>query len=280
MDKACQRAKHLDGAGTDLAGEADHHAAMRGQIEILHHRRHRQIFHHQHRFAGLALPARIHLAEASAEHHLHQMRAVDLIGAARAHQFAIAQHRDAVADLEHLTEPVRDVDDRLAFGFQRTQCIEDPFDLDVGQRRGRLVEDEDAGVACQHPRKLDKLATADAELRHRRLQRQIAQPDTLERRPRPVTKFLAAVKQRHLAVAEPDVVQHRERRSEAQLLCHQRDAELLRVLRIADLDRLAIDADDTGIGRVHAGDDFHQRALACSVFAADRADFLRIERDS
>ena len=171
------------------------------------------------------------------------MRAIDLVGAARADQLAIAQHRHAVADLEHLAKPVRDVDDRLAFGLQRTQCAEDAFDLDVGQRRGRLVEDEDARVARQHPRKLDKLAPADAELRHRRLQRQIAQPDLLERRARPVAKFLAAVKQRHLAVAEPDVVEHRQRRREAQLLRHQRDAKLLRVLRIADLDRLAINAE-------------------------------------
>ena len=60
---------------------------------------------------------------------------------ARADQFAVPQHRDGVADLEHLAEPVGDVDDRLAFGLQRAQRAEDAFDLDVGQRRSRFVED-------------------------------------------------------------------------------------------------------------------------------------------
>ena len=249
VGKAGERAKHLDRAGSDLAGEADHHAALRGQIEALHNRRHGQILHHQHRLAGLAVPARIHLAEAAAEHHLHQVRAIDLVGAPRADQLAVAQHRHAVADLEHLAEPVGDVDDGLAFGLQRPQRAEDALDLDVGQRRGRLVEDENARVARQHPRKLDKLPPADAELRHRRLQRQIAQPDLLERRARPLAEFLAAVEQRHLAVAEPDVVEHRQCRSKAQLLRHQRDAKLLRVLGIADLDRLAVDQNDAGVGQ-------------------------------
>ena len=104
-------------------------------------------------------------------------RAVDLGGAAGADQLAVAQHRDGVADLEHLAEPVGDVDDRLAFGLERAQRVEDALDLDVGQRRGRLVEDEHPRVAGQHPRELDKLAPADAELRHRRVQRQIAEPD-------------------------------------------------------------------------------------------------------
>ena len=117
--KAGERAKHFDRAGSDLAGEAYHHAALRGQVEALHNRRHSQILYHQHRLAGLAVPARIHLAEAAAEHHLHQVRAIDLVGAPRADQLAVAQHRHAVADLEHLAEPVSDVDDGLAFGLQR-----------------------------------------------------------------------------------------------------------------------------------------------------------------
>ena len=50
------------------------------------------------------------------------------------------------ASLEHLAEPVGDVDDRPAFPRQRAHDRHDLFDLDVGQRRGRLVEDEDAGI--------------------------------------------------------------------------------------------------------------------------------------
>ncbi len=55
-------------------------------------------------------------------------------------------------------------------------------------------------------------------------------PDLVERRAGAVAEFFAAVEQRHLAIAEPDVVEHRKSGREAQLLRHQRDAEFLRVL--------------------------------------------------
>ena len=101
---------------------------------------------------------------------------------ARADQLAVPQHRDGVANLEHLAEAMRDVDDRLAFGLQRAQRAEDAFDLDVGQRGGRLVEDKHARVAGQHAGDLDKLPPADAELRHRRLERQVAESHLFQRR--------------------------------------------------------------------------------------------------
>ena len=47
--------------------------------------------------------------------------AIDLVGASRTDQLAVAQHRHAVANLEHLAEPVRDVDDGLALGLQCAQ---------------------------------------------------------------------------------------------------------------------------------------------------------------
>ena len=206
------------------------------------------------------------------------MLAIDLGGCARADQLAVSQHRDGVADLEHLAEPVRDVDDRLAFGLQRAQRAEDALDLDVGQRRGRLVEDQHPRVAGEHAGDLDELPPADAELRHRRLERQVAQADLFQRRPRPLAKFLAAMKQRYLAVAEPDVVEHGERGREAQLLRHQRDAELLRVQRARDCGRLAVNQDDAAVDLMHAGEHLDQRALARAVLAADGADFLGADR--
>jgi len=64
-------------------------------------------------------------------------------------------------------------------------------------------------VAGQHPGDLDELTPADAELRHRRFERQVAEADLFQRRPGAIAKILATMKQRHLAIAEPDVVEHR-----------------------------------------------------------------------
>ena len=179
--KAGQRPQHFDRAGPDLTGETDYRAAQSGQIEILHDWRHAQIPDHQRGLARPAFPARIHLPHAAAEHQFHELRPVDLLRPPRADQLAVAQHRDGIADLKDLAEPVGDVDDRFAFGAKRAQRIEDAFDLDVGERRRRFVQHEYPRIAGQHPRQLDQLPPPDAQLRDRRLQRKIAQAHLRER---------------------------------------------------------------------------------------------------
>ena len=93
-------------------------------------------------------------------------------------------------------------------------------------------------------------------------------------------QLFAAMEQRHLAIAEPDIVEHGEGRGEAQLLRHQRDAEFLRVLRTGNRDRLAVDAHRAFIGRIESGDDLDQRALAGAVLAADGAHLASLEREA
>jgi hypothetical protein len=58
---------------------------------------------------------------------------------------AVAQHGAAIAKAEDLIEAVRDVDDHLAGGAQLADDPEQNFALLRGQRRGRLVERNDAG---------------------------------------------------------------------------------------------------------------------------------------
>ena len=70
---------------------------------------------------------------------------------------------DPVGDLEDLAQAVRDVDDARALVGERADDALHARDLDVGERRGRLVEDEDARVAGEQPRDLDELALGDDE---------------------------------------------------------------------------------------------------------------------
>ena len=53
--------------------------------------------------------------------------------------------------------------------------------------------------------------------------------------PAPAPQAPAAMDERHVRAAEPDIVQHREMRRQAELLCDQRQTEALRVLRRAGL---------------------------------------------
>ena len=86
------------------------------------------------------------------------------------------------------------------------------------------------------------------------------------------------MKERHVAIAEPDIVEHRQRGRKAQLLGHQSDTERLRVLRVDNCGRFPIDENHAAVRRMHAGDDLDQRALARAVLAADRADFRSLQR--
>ena len=64
---------------------------------------------------------------------------------------AVLEHRDPVADVADLLEPVRDVDDRDALRGQVADDPEQVGHLVVGQHRARLVHDEQPGVLGQRP---------------------------------------------------------------------------------------------------------------------------------
>ena len=61
----------------------------------------------------------------------------------------------------------------------------------------------------------------------------------------------------------------------------QRDAKFLCRQGGGDIDRLVVQQQFARAGRVHAGEDFHQRAFAGAVFAHEGVDFAgtKIEID-
>ena len=77
--------------------------------------------------------------------------------------------------------------------------------------------------------------------------------------------------------AEPDVVQHRAGLGDEDLLEDRDDAVLLRGSGAAQLDLGPVDLDRARVGRVHAAEDLHQRALARAVLADQRVDLARAQ---
>ena len=100
-------------------------------------------------------------------------------------------------------------------------------------------------------------------------------PKCRERVARAPAQVAAAMKHRHVGAAEPDIVEDREPRREAEFLGDKSEAQRLRVLRAAHGLAHAVDRDRAGVGRENAHQQFDQRALAGAVLAADRADFAR-----
>ncbi len=75
--------------------------------------------------------------------------------------------------------------------------------------------------------------------------------------------------------AEQDVLGHGEGIEQREMLEHHGDAQRARLVRIGDLDRLAVELHFAGIGLDRAEDEFHQRRLAGAVLAQHGMDLAR-----
>ena len=82
---------------------------------------------------------------------------------------AVAQHRVAVADLEHLLEPMGDEDRRDAVALQIPHDGEQLFDFGPAQGASRLVHDDEPRPHRERARDLDHLLLGDREVAHQRI---------------------------------------------------------------------------------------------------------------
>ena len=97
----------------------------------------------------------------------HQRREVLLVGLRRqplADDLAAPDDRDPVRDLEDLVQLVADEDDAVALLGEPPQDREDLLGLLGREDGGRLVEDEDPGVAVERLEDLDPLLPADRQV--------------------------------------------------------------------------------------------------------------------
>ena len=99
--------------------------------------------------AGPCPAAGLALVDLAADQHLDEGAAVDVPDRLGAHELAVAQHGDPVADLEDLLQAVGDVDDPPPLGLQGGDDLEQAFQLGGGQHGRRFVEDDDPGLQRQ-----------------------------------------------------------------------------------------------------------------------------------
>ena len=194
---------------------------------------------------------------------------------------AAPQHGDAVGDLEHLVELVRDEDDAGAVGLQRLEHAEEVARLLGGQHRGRLVEDEDPRPAEQRAQDLDALLHADGDV--------LDDGVGVDGEPVAVRQLAHArggrleVEEHALArlVGQHDVLGHGHDRDEHEVLVDHADPEVDGLERRVDGDGPAVDADLALVGRVEPVEDAHQRRLAGAVLPEQRVDLagLQVEVD-
>ena len=195
------------------------------------------------------------------------------------HGLAGADHGDRIGDGEHLVELVGDEDHGGALGGEAAQAVEELVDLLGHEYGGGLVEDEDPGPAVEDLEDLDPLALADAELLDELVRvdvEAVAIGQLLDLSPgRAEADHHAG---RRLA-PEDDVLEDGEVVGEHEVLVDHADAEVDRLLRRAEVHRLAEDLDRALVRCLHAVEDLHQRRLAGPVLADDGMDRPGLHRE-
>ena len=81
------------------------------------------------------------------------------------HAPPVAEHGDAVGDAEDLVEAVGDIDDADAARAEAPERVEEMLDVGLGQRRRRLVEDEDVGLDGERAADRDERALGGGKRR-------------------------------------------------------------------------------------------------------------------
>ena len=174
-------AGELGAAGADQAGDAEDLAGLEVEVDAFEHDGVRRLADRA-RCAGRAPTActapatsrcvglRIELGGGAADHLLDDPRQLDrpAFAVEMAGQPAVAQHRHAVADRRRLLQPVGDEHDGDAVLAQPVHDRQQSLHLGLGQRRGRLVHDDQAALQRQRAGDLDQLLLGHRQRRHRR----------------------------------------------------------------------------------------------------------------
>ena len=156
---------------------------------------------------------------------LDDLVAGDVGGGVLADEAAIAEHRHLVGDLEQLVHLVGDVDDALALGLQRPDDPEQMLDLALGQRRGRLIHDENVGIVGDRFGDLDHLPAGDRKVAHLRLRIE-RDVEALEQRLGPPAHLVVAHEAERVQrlAADPDVLGDRHEVHQVEFLMDHGDA--------------------------------------------------------
>ena len=225
---------------------------------------------------GRRAPAfRVEPIHAPAQHVGDDRLVVDGVGVVGGDRRAVAEHGDAIGNLAHFAEAVRDVDHQPAGLGEALGQAKQPFRLLRPERRRRFIEDQHLRVARQRLGDLDHLPFGQrqpAQFLIRPDRREFVAREQFQRR---LAHGAAAHRPdgRERFAAKPDVLLHRQVGNERQLLEHGRNAGLLRLLRVSRTIRRAGKRHRPAIRAHGSGEDLDERALAGAVLAQQRMHF-------
>ena len=232
--------------------------------------RQRQRTHTQHRRTQLRLAPR-QLRWLGTNHQARQGGVGLLRRLANPGHLAAAQHGTDLAQFADFMQLVADVQNAAARAGHLSQHHKEFLHGLRHQYRRRFVKNQQLRLRQQgaddfHPL---HLAHAQGVYRARRVNIQ------------PVLGRFGADALRHFGQTQspvqtqPDVLGHGDGAKQAEVLKHHGDTQSPRLLRVADLHRLAVEQDAAGVGLDRTVDDLHQGRLTGAVLTQNRMDFTR-----
>ena len=184
------------------------------------------------------------------------------------HALPVLQDRDPVPDLENLLQEVGDVDDPDPLGLEAADQVHERVRRLEAERAGRLVHDDDPGLAVTGLHDLQHLLLRRGEVLHHGvfLQVEVKRADEIAR-PLVLRPCIHHQREgRRPLVPEVDVVRNREALDELRLLVDGGDAELDRLPRRKAAVLGPVQHDRALLRGDRAGKDLRQGRLACAVF--------------
>ena len=187
---------------------------------------------------------------------------------------AVAQHREPVAEPEHLLQPMGDENDRQALGLERPVMM-----------RARLATSASlsAEVGSSMTMSRERIESARAISTNCCSATERSRTGVIGSRLSPILSVIARVilgeappadeQPRARFAADEHVLGDRHVGGEGEFLIDGDDAGALGVVGRGEGDRLAIELDLARIGAVRAGQNLEQRRLAGAVLAQKRMDF-------
>ena len=277
VHRAEERHHHLRAPRADQTGKAQNFAAADMKADVLKKTCVRQPPDLQNRLSDRNVLLGEHVGDIAADHAGNEAALRNLGNRPLTDGLAVAHDADIVAELEDLLHAVRDIDDRAVFGGQAVDNLEEALDLARRQRGGGLVHDDDSGVGGQRLCNFQHLLLGDAERADLgcRVDIQVILVEKclcpFDRVPDPDEAGRADP-----FVAQVHIGLYCHLRHQIQLLIDHCHTGSLRVLRLSNLHRLAVNQDFACVAGNNAGQYAHQRRFSGTVFAHQDVDLAAI----
>ena len=227
-----------------------------------------EVFDFENNVSDLGRLLRVDLCHFPADHHFDDLLDIRFRRGHGLDMLAVADDGNVVRHAEDFLHLVADVDHCNALVAQLIDLLDQELDLVGGQRRRRLVHQDDARVCRDCLDDLEHLRFRDGQVLH--LFRQIEGKSLL-------VKILLCLFTHGLHVhghrvfhdlaAEIHVFKHGHFGNDVQLLVDHRNTGLERIRRAVGVQRLALEQNPAFVRLVKTVDDLQQRGLACAVFA-------------